>query len=247
MIWNDLQDAQASVDWTVSNFAAFEERLKTWIAANLDVRIVESEANLTEDLIVAKQTNDIPLVMNAEVGAYLNALRSALDMVAWRVGKRDMVLFPKNIYFPVARSEQDFLRFNFKGGKFIRQLSRPHLEAFKALKPYEGGNDQLCWLHHLDIVRKHERLLTSYSRPKRFVISGWTNALRTIRDGEVPPKMGKNETVIGFVAKGAPRPKIKYVAAVVISEARLGAPQNVLGVLRRFANVVQAVIDAFNW
>ena len=103
----------------------------------------------------------MPLVFNAEAGAYINAIRSSLDILASAVGKRE-ISSGREIYFPIAESADIFASGNYKGSKFVRQLSRTHRELFEACKPYKEGNDTLYALHNFDNIRKHKRLLTTY-------------------------------------------------------------------------------------
>src|SRR5687767_1265013 len=97
---DDLQDAKASVDWAVANLPSFETRLGDWVMANVAVSVKEMPADVPNNIIVATEKEVLPLAFNVEAGAYINAVRSSLDMLAWAIGKREMVLHPDEVYFP---------------------------------------------------------------------------------------------------------------------------------------------------
>ena len=54
------------------------------------------------------------------------------------------------------------------------------------LQPYQGGNSALWALHHLDIVRKHRRLLNARLRPIHMSIQG------TLAEGDFTPLGGES-------------------------------------------------------
>jgi hypothetical protein len=63
VVRDDLLPAQASIDWAVSNFPAFQELLSAWL---------QPEQSHNSD---GKRA--APLVFNAEAGAYINAIVTA--------------------------------------------------------------------------------------------------------------------------------------------------------------------------
>jgi hypothetical protein len=46
-------------------------------------------------------------------------------------------------------------------------------EKTKAIEPFAGGNERLHSLHHIDIMRKHRRLLPVHATPKSVQVIGW--------------------------------------------------------------------------
>ena len=59
-----------------------------------------------------------------EAGAYINALRSSLDILAYALAIRYGVPHPDDCYFPVVRSEKEFLAGGYKGAKFVKGLPK---------------------------------------------------------------------------------------------------------------------------
>src|SRR5579872_7304263 len=154
-----LSEAHASVDWPVSQFPAFETRLKAWLDQNIEVLIEETPGEHSWNVIITREKAELPLAFSVEAGSYINCIRSALDIIACGIGKEEMVLYPDHIYFPVADSADDFARGNYRGVKFVRQLSGTRRKVIEEREPYKGGNGFLWACHKLDIVRKHKRLL----------------------------------------------------------------------------------------
>jgi hypothetical protein len=83
-----LLHAQASVDWAVSNFPIFEERLNSFIKSNLNIIIEDSYSDAFYDPVVVIEKAPLPLTFNVEAGAYINAIRSSLDILATALAYR---------------------------------------------------------------------------------------------------------------------------------------------------------------
>jgi len=85
---DDLLHAQAAVDWAVSNLPSFQERLYAWIAANIHIFLKETEPQIPHNVLVAVQKEPLPLTFNVEAGAYINVIRSSLDILAVALARR---------------------------------------------------------------------------------------------------------------------------------------------------------------
>jgi len=240
---DDLLDAQACVDWTVANLDGFEQRLVAWLKANIYVAIKELPPHEADNLVVAIQRQPLTLAFNVEAGAFLNALRSALDMLAWAVAKRETFHSPKDIYFPVADSAAKFAKGDYHGSKFIRGISADHRLIFESHKPYKGGNDLLYALHQLDIRRKHRRLLSTFSRPARFFFTSegghFTFPTTFVRIDDLT-------TVLGRFTKGAPNPKFDCTSQIIFNEPDIISTEPVVAALRQFASLTHAIIESFD-
>ncbi len=88
----DLLDALASVDWAESKLPAFEARLEAWLDGNIDITVVDNPSPATHDSVVAREKGFLQLELGVEAGAYINAIRSSLDILACAIGKREMTL-----------------------------------------------------------------------------------------------------------------------------------------------------------
>jgi hypothetical protein len=246
---DDLLDAQASIDWAVSNFPFFEERLNSFIKGNLNIIIEESDSDAFYNPVVVIEKAPLPLTFNAEAGAYINAIRSSLDILATALAYRYGMPRPDKVYFPVVDDAATFASGKYKGAEFVKGLPAPERAIIESLKPYRGsnGNNCLILLHDLDIKRKHRRLLAFHPTPrkigiaKRYITNGMFifNHPGFIREA--------NKTEIGKLAKGAPQPEIELHAYVAFDEAVFPKGKRVIAALDDFASLANSIINLFDW
>jgi len=168
---DDLLHAQASVDWAVSHLPSLQKRLDAWTDANVGMAIEESEPENPYNLLVVVERDSLPLSFTVEVGAYINAIRSSLDILPTSLAHRYNMAKPDKAYFPIAASAAEFA--SGRSREFLKGLPTDARDIFEGLKPYDGGNAELWALHRLDILRKHQRLLEVHVRPATFKIMGW--------------------------------------------------------------------------
>ena len=71
---DDLLDAQASVDWAMTQAETFNKRIESWASVNLNTLIEDTPAPAREDRVVAILKEPLPRVFNVEFGAYLNEI-----------------------------------------------------------------------------------------------------------------------------------------------------------------------------
>jgi hypothetical protein len=247
---DDLLHALASVDWAVSNLPAFKARIDAWLNGNVHLVLREQPADVANDVLVAEEKAPLPLEFQVEAGAYINAVRSSLDILAATLAQRHCQTLIDKAYFPVAFSEQHWIGRNFKGKELIKSLPAKETRIIEALKPYNGGNELLSALHNLDIVRKHVRLLTSEIRPQHMMISGWgeiTKNFTFIAGGFLKSGAGDTETIIGLLAKGVEKPKIKLTMQVSLSETLYLPRREVVTAIRQFANLARGIIRDFDY
>jgi hypothetical protein len=249
---DDLQHAQASVDWAESNFPLLKKKLDAWLRDNVHLAIREQPPNIPNNVVVVAEKEPFPLAFQVEAGIYLNAIRSSLDILACVLANLHCQELIDDTYFPVAPSKAIFLSGKgYKGDKFIKALPAKERGIIEALNPYRGqdGNHLLCALHDLDIVRKHQRLLSAEVSPRTFVVSGWG---RTI-DAFIPVsaglvRTGPDETTIGLLAKSAPeQPHIKLTPQVSLSETAYLPRREVITALYEFARFAKAIIRDFDY
>ncbi|MGO8865519.1 MAG: hypothetical protein ACLQME_03355 [Alphaproteobacteria bacterium] len=243
---DDLLEAQAAVDWPVSHFPSLKQRFESWIDHNVEVRIKNPDPQSPYDVIVAVEKEALPLAFNVEVGAYINCIRTSLDILATALAHRYHIPNPNKTYFPIVASAKVFSGGKYKGHEFVEGLPAPERHLVESLQPYKGGNDPLWTLHDLDIKRKHQRLLTVESHPATIAVTG----IGIERDF-IPPGRGEwhrtnNETVLGRLRKGAPQPKIQLAAYVGFNEASVTTTSNVLDALNEFASLASSIIAMFD-
>ena len=183
----------------------------------------------------------MPLSFNVEVGAYINAIRSSLDLLATALAERQGMPKPEDAYFPIANSAAAFAAGNYKGAKFVKGLPAAERQLIECLKPNKSGHKLLWPLHHLDIMRKHRRLIGVEPAPVSFRISGWS--VQPVATGWM---RAQDETVLALIGKGAPKPRITYSFSVTLGEPELPNGKPVIAVLDDFACVAESIIKRFD-
>ena len=229
----DLAYAHASIDWAERQISPFESKLGVWLKDNVVVELRDNDVNFILFLI---EKEWLPLSFSVEVGAYINALRSSLDILATALALRHGVEPNRKIYFPIKRSLEDFAK-----DEFVNKMPNEVRRALAQLKPYDGGNQALYELHQMDVTRKHSRLLEVVVRPQTIKISGWGKAARFTPAAH--PVSANGETLLGFVEKGSETPTIEIEPCVAISER--GNSIVASGLLRRYVQAARVVVDAF--
>jgi hypothetical protein len=200
----DLLHAQASVDWAVAQLPSLNDRINAWLQFNLEVTIKDPDPNVPNNVIVTVEKDPFPLAFNVEAGAYTNAIRSSLDILASSLSARNGKSDNPEAHFPIYRWLCDFID-PLTGLESIKWLSTSERSVIKSLKPYQGGNQLLWSLHQLDIMRKHRRLIGVEPTPVFFRISGWSGTIHRVATGWM---RAHGETVLALISKGAPEPHV---------------------------------------
>jgi hypothetical protein len=93
---DDLLDAQACLDWAVVQFPDLEARINSWLNAKVKVQIEDAGPEVPNNVIVAVLGEEIPRSFNVEIGAYLNTIRSSLDILASAFASRYGIFLAKD-------------------------------------------------------------------------------------------------------------------------------------------------------
>jgi hypothetical protein len=240
----DLIEAQASVDWAVEQLLPFHQRLEAWLEANVTIEVRDVPPPATHNPIVAVERELLPISYSVEAGAYINAIRSSLDILAMALVRRHgLEIAEQQVYFPIAEDEQALLRNG--GAPLLKQLPPGDRGKLLALKPYREGHPALWALHRLDILRKHRRLLYVQIRPIHLSMSG------SLKPGDFEPLHGEPfqagaETVIGLLRKGVPDPAMQSRFYVAISEPGVIKTRPVLATLTYLAEGASGAIKVFD-
>jgi hypothetical protein len=126
-------------------------------------------------------------------------------------------------------------------------LSTSERVAIKALKPYHGGDETLWPLHRLDILRKHERLLSTSPDVKGFLMIGrhmhvgGTKAIKRVGNKTVLLNLSPGEIL------NATQGNTLLATFITFREATLGLDdEEVVTILRKFAGRVAEIIRLFD-
>ena len=220
-----------------------ESRFLRWHERSVELVVVDLNPQSGKKAWVAREKEPLPLIINAEAGAIINSVRSALDLLGAALAKRNAVTPSKDTHFPIFNSLHDFID-PLHGIEGKKWLSKSDLRIIKSLKPYEGGNDFLWPLHQLDIMRKHERLIAVAIQP--LIVSIFLDDM-TANQAIMKWQRMKQQTILIELPADAPDPQIQLSLDIKFDETPIGlsnAP--VVQTLRGFAAKVENVIGLFD-
>jgi hypothetical protein len=243
----DMAFAHASIDWAVSMLPSYAERMQAWLNTNVGVRIKQLDSDRANNMLVTFSKEPPPLSFSVEAGAYINAIRSSLDILAIALADRNGITNIKNIQFPIAKSESDFIAGKYNGANFVNRLPGPERQKIESLKPYQGGNPLLWQLHYLDIVRKHRRLVEIQTRPATLRAIGCDACDDLRRMPHVSPtelRHVNGETELGPVSKLARETDFQISAQIAIAEPGYLYGYNAIVAIGYFANLARDVIHS---
>jgi|GEM_PF-4547406 len=168
-------------------------------------------------MVLMIEKEPFPLSFSVEVGAYINTIRSSLDILATALAHRHNIPNPDTHSFPVAKDLNEFTSGKgFKGEKFLQALPQAQRTIIASLKPYQGGDDVLYALHKLNHMSKHQRLLTVAINPAMFKIQGWFGFISLAGEGWL--EGGNGEIALGFISKQRSNVKTKFIPHVTLNE-----------------------------
>jgi len=183
-------------------------------------------------------------IISAEIGAIINATRSALDLLAATLATRNGVKPNADTHFPIFRCIYDMID-PIGGVETKKWLSAAEIATIKSLEPYNGGDEVLFVLHQLDIKRKHERLITVYPDIGRswvtWVGAGIEPVLRYVDDKAILYR-------VPYPPLFTPTEGNSYVASeIFFNEPTIGiAREPAIPLLRKFAARIREIINLFD-
>jgi hypothetical protein len=244
---DDLLDAQATIDWSITQIPLLQVAFVDWHRANPYRVVQEHDPEGAGDIAVVYDQS-FPLTFNVWVGAIINSLRSGLDLLAAALAARNSINPSADTHFPVFRSLHDLIDplTGIEGKKWLSQWERA---TIKALNPYRGGDAALWTLHQLDILRKHERLISARPDINGYLMIGSRVALNL----QIPKAVGRfeNKTILCRLDPGevldATQGNTLLSFGVVFNETALDvADHQVSKTLLGFAERVAEIIGLFD-
>jgi hypothetical protein len=237
----DLADSRACVDWAVSQIDILTAHIDAWYQTNPYALTTHFDSKRGKNAFGYEIRNPLPPIINAEVGAIINSIRSSLDILAVTLAKRCGATNVKKVYFPISQSAADFGK---SGVKKIKQLSSEQKEIIEGLSPYKGGNDLLYALHQMDIIRKHRYLLTVHSDNIHFELSG--TELDVVWPHELPIEERPEERcILAWVNPHATDCKAELSVEVTLARIDPLQPEAPAPALMEFATLAYKIIDLF--
>lgn len=194
------------------------------------------------ELLVAQLRTPIDPLIQGDVGAIINSTRTALDLLLSALLAANGEKPNSDAHFPIRRSSGDFLAAvtMLESKKWLRA---DEAAAIKQTRAYDGGDHFLYPIHKLDILRKHERLLT--------VEAFLEGASITLFPGMSVPihEVSKDKTALFRIPRGRFHPtkgNTLFTTEILFNEPTLlKTRQPAIGVLRNFTCRVRAIIEEF--
>jgi hypothetical protein len=243
---DDLLHAEASVNWPITQLPSFTERIEHWLRDNIEIIIEVQPAPATHDIVIVVKKDSLPLSFNVEFGAYINVIRSSLDILATILANRYSVCKAEDAYFPIARDAAAFASGKYRAYKFVKGLPNAERMIIEELEPYGGGNTLLVELNQLDIMRKHRRLIDVDIVPHNLFIPH-IGPIGNVFEGDVTyPSRKQDKTVLGRIRKDATSRKIKFIPKVTLSEPRSAQNKQVIEAINQFASLAHSIIKLFD-
>jgi hypothetical protein len=162
------------------------------------------------------------------------------------VRRHELDIQEKKVYFPIGGSEANFIDKKWSGRKFLAALPTKEREMIESLKPYQGGSHAIWSMHHLDIVRKHRRLLSVVLRPISISLQG------TLAPGDFEPLAVEAvhvnaETIIGMLRKGVDATLVRSKFYVGLNEEGHLARLPVCAALAQLTAAASGIIALFDF
>jgi len=251
---DDLSDAQAGVNWAVAQIPVFQEKLAAWNAKRPYEISVEIDPKTSEHVVIAHLMGPLDPIVNAELGVIINSIRTALDLLAASLCRRNGNKPSADTHFPIFGSEQEMID-PLTGIEGKKWLSNGQRATIKSLKPYKGGDHAIWPLHRLDILRKHERLISARPDVSGFVFQHGAAAgeqgymrfsgrgIERLENKTILARFGGTTARQFNMANG----HTHVAAQVTFDEAGIGiADEEVATTLFSFASRVAEIIERFD-
>lgn len=248
---DDLLDAQAAVEWAVTQIPSLQQEFISWQRANPYPVVQEPDPDGGGRDVAVVYDQPFPLTFNAWVGAIINSLRSSLDLLAVALASRNGEKTNRWRHFPIFECLHDMIdpTIGIDGPERKKWLSQRERSAIKSLNPYRGGDWAIWPLHQLDIIRKHERLIAAKPNVAGYLMLG----NRFARNLVIPEaRRLENKTILCRLNPGeiltATQGNTLLSVGITFNEASLGfIDQEVVSTLRQIAGRIAEIIKLFDY
>lgn len=242
----NLFAARAKLDWAERQINVLDAEIRAFLKEQPYAITVDSETEPGIRYYIMDQTGPIPDIISAGIGAVIAPQRDCLDLLATALAKQANAKRPRDVYFPICKSEAAFR--DEVAGKKIRELSLIDRAVIESLKPYQGGNDLLYALHALNIKSKHHDLLTVFGAPGQFMFGakegqagGYVRRIAVWAHDNSPYP---GHACMMFDAD--PEVELKVTVDVAFSETGPAHGKPVVETLREFSSLIKSILDLWS-
>jgi hypothetical protein len=240
---DDLLDAKAAVDWAEAQIPILQERLMNWQRERPYEIVPEPDpADKNWEFLVAYLGIPLDPLIHGDVGAIINSARTALDILMSALLAGHGIKPNSKAHFPIRKARTDFLA-AVTAIEDKQWISSSEAATIKHTKAYDRGDHVLYPIHQLDILRKHERLLTIEPFISQANITAW--------GADIEPRFFHldNKTILFRLPRGRFRPtegNSHVTAEIFLNEPSLGvANKPAIVALRFFTMRIKEFITSF--
>ena len=240
---NDLAEALTAVRWADAHIPIMNKRLIAWKRCSPYDIVVEPDPNDAEwELLIAYPGTQLDPLIQGDVGAIINSMRTALDILMSTLLVGHGIEPNRKAQFPFRSTEAEFLHAvtMLESKKWISQAEAI---AIKETRAYKDGDPILYSIHRLDIIRKHERLLTVEPTIRQ------THLMELMPEFQHVLWHMDNKIILYRFPRGTFHPKkgnTEIVAEVFLREANVGVHrQPAVRALRAFTSKISSLIESF--
>jgi hypothetical protein len=165
---NPLHSVQRKLEWADKHIGDLGHELAGFRVAKSKAVIRENDPNRPGFSRWILTDASIPDPITLILGDAIHNLRSALDRFANDIVRDNGKQPSFTTDFPIWRSPKfDRKEYEATVETKVGRASKPVVQEFKGLEPYEGGKNELLWaLDKLDVVDKHRLVVVLPLRPR---------------------------------------------------------------------------------
>lgn len=238
----DLLDAYAAVEWGETELPLLTNKFHAW--RQTDTEIAYSHSEPGKKVAVFRKKGELPSIVNAGIGSIINSYRTALDILAAALARRNGISPSSDTHFPICANAKAFAE-RCKRIERKKWLSKSELSILKNLSPYNGGDPLIWTLHQLDILRKHERLIYVLAEPAGLITVGTGVSPKFLISPSLPLE---DKTPLFELPADAPEPKTGLDFQILFKELALPAVHGrpVFVALADFRRTAAEIIGLFD-
>lgn len=242
-----FRDSKYTLAHAKRRLAEFEGEVAAFLNSNPYAKVIEQNADGTEDLYKIKLVKPMPIGLPGVAFDTVNNLRAALDQAGFAAA-RAAGNNGREAHFPFRENStemQGTIRQHAGGKGPSKDIPAEIFTLMVAFQPYKGGNDLLWALNKLCNTQKHKIVVPMaianagalfkrviFERgPASIMIPRWDSA--------------KQEMILVRIARGVPRSiDIEVDTFIAIGKVDGVEGQPAIGILNGLAGVVERIIMA---
>ncbi|MGA2980640.1 MAG: hypothetical protein ABSD76_13705 [Terriglobales bacterium] len=251
-----IEDVASKIKWANKHINDFMAAAVEFAKTDPYGTTVKTDPQSQQRIYTITKITPIPAHLRLIAGDAIQNMRSALDYLACGLVRVATKAEPsKYVGFPISDSEPLTKEEKAAFARQVKGMRQGTIDAIKAIKPYQRGNDTLWRLHRLNRIDKHRLLMAAgtsvalvnpgFHRELRdYVIRGSTEgivpeAATQLRD-RFPLKAGDTFSV--DLTKPEMNDNPQFLLEIAFNEPGIAEGEVILTVLKESLRCVQDVV-----